>query len=113
MAKFWEALLILMGILAVATLCGENLASLYLRKGRLILGLSVGLVTAATLFVLSMLQPAVRAVGTTRLMSLAPWILLFVASNGFMEELLFRGLFLGRYKPLGSCCSDSQSLGGG
>ena len=70
-AKFWEALLIVMGILAVATLCGENLASLYLRKGRLILGLSVGLVTAATLFVLSTLQPAVRAVSTARLMSVA------------------------------------------
>jgi CAAX prenyl protease-like protein len=33
-------------------------------------------------------------------MSLAPWILLFVVSNAFMEELLFRGLFLGRYEPL-------------
>ena len=33
-------------------------------------------------------------------MSLAPWIVFFVVSNGFMEELVFRGLFLGRYEPL-------------
>jgi hypothetical protein len=69
-------------------------------KGRLMLGLSVGLITAAALLVLFMLQPAVRALGTARLMSLAPWMLLFVAANAFMEELLFRGLFLGRYEPL-------------
>jgi membrane protease YdiL (CAAX protease family) len=99
-AKFLQASLIVIGILAVATLCGEDLTSLYLRKGRLILSLSVGLITAAALLVLSMLQPAVRALGTATLTSLAPWILLFVVSNAFMEELLFRGLFLGRYEPL-------------
>jgi membrane protease YdiL (CAAX protease family) len=88
------------GILAVAKLCGEDFASLYLRKGRLLLGLSVGLIAAAACLVLTLLQPAVRALGTARLMSLAPWILLFAVSSGFMEELLFRGLFLGRYEPL-------------
>jgi membrane protease YdiL (CAAX protease family) len=99
-AKFLQASLIVIGILAVAKFSGEDLASLYIRKGRLILGLSVGLVAAAALLALTMLQPAVRALGTPRLMSLAPWILLFVVSNAFMEELLFRGLFLGRYEPL-------------
>jgi membrane protease YdiL (CAAX protease family) len=97
---FLQASLVVIGILAVAKFSGEDLASLYIRKGRLILGLSVGLVTAAALLALTMLQPAVRALGTPRLMSLAPWILLFVASNAFMEELLFRGLLLGRYEPL-------------
>jgi uncharacterized protein len=100
MAKFLQASLIVIGILAVARLCGEDLASLYIRKGRLILSLSVGLLTAVALSLLTLLQPAVRALGTGRLMSLAPWILLFVVSNACMEELLFRGLFLGRYEPL-------------
>jgi len=80
---------------AVARICGESSASLYIRKGRLILGLSVGVITAAALLVLSLLQPAVRALGSAKFMSLAPWILLFVVSNAFMEELLFRGLFSG------------------
>jgi hypothetical protein len=99
-AKFLQASLIVIGILAVARFCGEDLASLYIRRGRLILGLSVGLITAGACLALTLLQPAVRALGTARLMSLAPWILLFVVSNAFMEELLFRGLFLGRYEPL-------------
>ena len=99
-AKFLQPSLIVIGIVAVARLCGESLASLYIGKGRLILGLSVGLTTAAALLVVSILQPAVRVLGTARLMLLAPWILLFVVSNAFMEELLSRGLFLGRYEPL-------------
>jgi len=100
MAKFLQASLIVMGILAVARLCDQNLASLYVRKGRLLLGLSIGFVTAGACLVLTFLQPAVRTLGSAKLMSLAPWILLFVVSNAVMEELLFRGLFLGRYEPL-------------
>jgi len=99
-AKLVQASLIVIGILSVARICGESPTSLYIRKGRLILGLSVGVITAAALAALSLLQPAVRALGSARLMSLAPWIMLFVVSNAFMEELLFRGLFLGRYEPL-------------
>jgi membrane protease YdiL (CAAX protease family) len=99
-AKFLQASLIVIGILVVAKLSGQNLASLYIRRGRLILGLGVGLLAAAALVVLSMRQPAVMALGTAKLISLAPWIALFVLSNAFMEELLFRGLFLGRYEPL-------------
>jgi len=100
MAKFLQASLIVIGILAVAKLSGQNLASLYIRKGRLILGLSVGLIAAAALTFLSLHQPAVTALGTAKLISLVPWIAIFVISNAFMEELLFRGLFLGRYEPL-------------
>ncbi len=99
-AKFLQASLIVIGILAVARLCGEDLASLYILKGRLLLGLGVGLIAFATCLVLTLQQAAIRVLGTARLMSLAAWILLFVLSNGFMEELLFRGLFLRRYEPL-------------
>jgi len=99
-AKLSQASLIVIGVLAMAKLCGENLASLYLRAGRLMLGLGVGLLGAAACLALALQQPAVSALGTARLLSLTPWVLLFVASNGFMEELLFRGLFLGRYESL-------------
>jgi len=99
-ARFLQASLIVIGILAVAKLCGEDLASLYIRKGRLLLGLSVGVIGAAACLVLTLLQPAIRALGTARLILWAPWILLFAVSGAFMEELLFRGLFLGRYEPL-------------
>jgi len=99
-AKFSEAFLTVVGILVAARLCGENFASLYIRKGRLILGLSVGLICFAACAVLAFQQPAVRDLGMAKLAPMIPWILLFVASNAFMEELLFRGLFLGRYEPL-------------
>ena len=99
-AKFSQASLIVIGVLVTARLCKQDLASLQIRKGNLRVGLSVGLITAAACLFLSLQQPAVRALGTAKLVSLAPWIVLFVVSNGFMEELVFRGLFLGRYEPL-------------
>jgi len=99
-AKLVQASLIVGGILAAARICGETPASLYIRNGRLMLGIGVGAVAGAALLVLSLLQPAVKALGAAKLMSLAPWVLIFVASNALMEELLFRGLFLGRYEPV-------------
>lgn len=99
-AKFSQAFLIIVGILVTAKLCRENLASLYIRKGRLILGLGVGLIAFAACAILAFQQPAIRDLGMVKLLPLLPWILLFVTSNALMEELLFRGLFLGRYEPL-------------
>jgi uncharacterized protein len=99
-AKASQASLIVIGILVLALPCGENLGSLYLRKGRLLIGLTVGAVAAAVCVFLAVKQPAMAEIGPERLLPLAPWIALFVLSNAFMEELLFRGLFLGRYEPL-------------
>jgi membrane protease YdiL (CAAX protease family) len=99
-AKFSQASLIVIGVLVTARLCKQDLASLQIRKGNLRVGLSVGLITAAACLFLSLQQPAVRALGTAKLVSLAPWIVLFIVSNAFMEELVFRGLFVGRYEPL-------------
>lgn len=99
-AKFSQAFLTTVGVLVAARLCGENLASLYIRKGRLILGLGVGLIAFAACAALAFQQPAIRDLGMVKLFPLVPWILLFVASNALMEELVFRGLFLERYEPL-------------
>ena len=99
-AKFSQASLIVAGVLVTAWLCGENLPSLYIRKGRLLLGLIFGFLAAAICVILSLQDPATKTLGFAKLTPLIPWILLFVVSNGFMEELVFRGLFLGRYKPL-------------
>jgi uncharacterized protein len=60
----------------------------------------VGLISFAACAVLAFQQPAVRDLGIVKLVPIVPWILLFVASNALMEELVFRGLFLGRYEPL-------------
>ncbi len=99
-AKFSSASLIVMGVLVTGRICGESWESLYIRKGRLGLGMSVGGVGAAACLLLALRQPAVSSLGPSKLAAHAPWNLLFVLANGFMEELLFRGLFLGRYEPL-------------
>ena len=99
-AKASQAVLVVIGILLLALLSGQDLGSLYLRKGRLLLGLSIGLVAGAGCVFLAMKQPAMAGIAPARLVSLAPWIAVFVVTNAFMEELLFRGLFLGRYEPL-------------
>ncbi len=99
-AKFSSASLIVIGILVTARLCGEDLGSLYVRRGRLGVSMSVGAVGAAACLIVALRQTAVSGVGPSKLASLAPWILLFVVANGLMEELLFRGLFLGRYERL-------------
>ena len=65
----------------------------------MILGLAVGLIGAGV-FLALMHPPGMTALPTAKLISLAPFVALFVLSNAFMEELLFRGLFLGRYEPL-------------
>lgn len=97
-AKFLQSFFIVIVILVTTKLFGEDLASLYLRTGRVLLGLGVGLLGAAVCLVLAL--PQLRTFGAARLLPLIPWIVLFVASNAFMEELLFRGLFLGRYEGL-------------
>jgi membrane protease YdiL (CAAX protease family) len=100
LAKVIQASLIVAGVLLLTRLSGQTLASLYLRKGRLMLGLGVGLIGALALAALASRQPSFMALDTAKRLSLLPWMLLFVTSNAFMEELLFRGLFLGRYEAL-------------
>jgi uncharacterized protein len=96
-AKLAESVWRVVPVLLLVGLAGDDLQSLYLRGGRVRLGLSVGaigfLVCAAAAFL-----PFVLHGGGAQLLSLSPWILVFVLSNGFTEELLFRGLFLQKYE---------------
>jgi len=105
-AKALQALLVVVGVIVTAKLFGESLGSLYIRKGRLLLGVCLGLVGCAVFVGLTFVpggpffQSASTAGSVAKLLPLAPWVLLFVLTNAFMEELLFRGLFVGRYEPL-------------
>ena len=105
-AKASQALVVVIGVLVLAKLFGQDFASLYIRKGRLLLGLALGLAGAAVFVCLTFIpgspffHAASTAGGLSKLLPFAPWLLLFVLTNAFMEELLFRGLFLGRYEPL-------------
>lgn len=98
LAKLSEAFWRVLAIVAVMSVAGADLRSLYLAKGRLGVGLAVGLAGFAVCAAVAFLPVVVKPGGAGKLLSLAPWILIFTLSNGFGEELLFRGLFLKRYE---------------
>jgi membrane protease YdiL (CAAX protease family) len=80
-------------------LMGFDWRSMYLKRGRSRIWLPVAIAAlivfpALAYFAISSSQAGVFE----KLLPLWPWILLFVLSNGFMEELLYRGLFLQRYE---------------
>jgi membrane protease YdiL (CAAX protease family) len=96
-SKLFEAVLVVAVILILNALWGQSLGSLYIRKGRLALGLFVGiclmLINTATGIVTG------AALGTPGVVLIArlPWVLLFSLANGLMEELWLRGVFLRRF----------------
>lgn len=98
-AKFSESILRVVPILALMPIMCLDWRSLYLNKGRIGIWLTVGIVAFIIFPVIAYFPLAGQEGVLNKLLSLSPWILLFVLSNGFMEELLFRGLFLKRYEP--------------
>lgn len=98
-AKFSESLLFVAVILVMMAIVGTDWRSLYLQKGRIGLGLAVGIAGFVVLAAIAFLPMIGQTGGVNKLLSLSPWILLFVLANGFTEELLYRGIFLKRYEP--------------
>jgi membrane protease YdiL (CAAX protease family) len=99
-AKFSESILRVIPILVLMPIMGFDWRSMYLKIGKVRLWLPIALAAlivfpALAYFSLSNSQAGVL----DKLLPLWPWILLFVLSNGFMEELLYRGLFLQKYEP--------------
>jgi membrane protease YdiL (CAAX protease family) len=103
MDKLESTLLIVIPIILLARLSGNNMASLYLQKGNLKLGLIIGLsvfvVVAALPIPWAQWQYRVGDLSLHRVLPWIPWILVFVLANSINEELLFRGLFLQKLEP--------------
>lgn len=107
-AKFSESVPIIVSILVLTSVLGIKPDYLYLRKGRLKYGLIIGMLffigfTVLTIFT-SNLAPLfnekLQNDNLSELSALVPWVLIFVLFNGFMEELLFRGLFLKYFESI-------------
>jgi membrane protease YdiL (CAAX protease family) len=99
-AKFSEGVLRVIPILVLMPVLGFDWRSMYLKAGKVRFWLPIAIAAwfvfpALAYFPLSSSQTGMP----DRLLPLWPWILLFVFSNGFMEELLYRGIFLKRYEP--------------
>jgi membrane protease YdiL (CAAX protease family) len=98
-AKFSESILRVTALLVLMALIGADRKSMYLNKGRLGIGLLIGAIAFVIFPIIAYLTVASQEGVLTKLLSLSPWILLFVLSNGLMEELLYRGVFLQRCEP--------------
>ncbi len=100
--KLNECAVVVGSVILFTRLSGESMGSIYIQKGRLKLGLTIGLVAfflaAAGSVPMSSLFKA-DALTLERIIPWLPWLLIFVLANATQEELLFRGVFLRKLEP--------------
>jgi membrane protease YdiL (CAAX protease family) len=98
-------------IIVFTRVSGNSLGSIFLNKGKIKLGLIVGL-AGFFFFALTSIPAAQylfqgQNLTLDRVLSWIPWILPIVLLNGVREELLYRGLFIGKFQlKLGSKASN-------
>lgn len=93
LAKLSDSLIISTVIILSFLIGGNKLKSIYLTKGRLIPGLLTGIIVFLVFGYLALSNPQAN-IEPGFLKKNFVWILIFVLANGFMEELIFRGIFL-------------------
>jgi len=93
LAKISDSFFICLVLIFSFLIAGHKLKDIYLTKGKLTLGLIIGFITFILLGFLAIYNPE-QPIGSEFLIKNSVWILLFIFSNAFMEELLFRGIFL-------------------
>ena len=100
--KLNEFFVVVGTVLILHKLAGLELKSLYIQRGNLKLGLTIGLCTfvlaAAGSIPMAVLFKA-QGLSLARIQPWVPWILIFVLANASMEEILFRGVFLQKLEP--------------
>jgi len=101
--KLESSLLIVATIILFTIVSGSSAGSIYLQRGNLRPGLTIGLVVfilvAAISFPLAELLFGARDLSLEVVLPWIPSILLFIVGNAFNEELLFRGLYLRKLEP--------------
>ncbi len=91
-------------IIILTKASGASLASIFLKKGDLQLGLGVGVPTLVMLFFgiligFQLLYGNSHGIQFSTLLSASPLVLIAAALNASNEELWFRGLFLKKFEP--------------
>ncbi|MBE0684280.1 MAG: CPBP family intramembrane metalloprotease [Anaerolineales bacterium] len=101
--KLESSLLSIVIVLAITRLAGQSVESLYIRRGNLQLGLIVGFIAfavmTATVIPVTEMYFKGQNLSWARILPWTPWVLIFVLANASNEELLFRGLFIGKVEP--------------
>lgn len=110
--KLAEALPVVLTIVLLTRLAGNDLGSLFLKRGNLRWGLRFGLISfavwAALFAVIAVLganAPASQGlfaagVPLAVIAAATPWMLVWAFTNSLMEELWFRGVFLKKLRPV-------------
>ncbi len=109
--KVAQAIPVVLTLLLVTLLVDRDLGAAFLRKSNrwgIQIGLAVFAAFAAIFVAIAVLQAgAPKTAGLTAsgvplstLVAALPWILVFIFTNSFMEELWFRGIFLGKLRPV-------------
>jgi uncharacterized protein len=93
LSKLSDSLIISTVIIVSVLFSKQPPRSIYLTRGRLVAGLVTGLFFFILFGYLAFKNPG-QPVDPSFLRNNWVWILIFVMANGFMEELVFRGLFL-------------------
>lgn len=101
--KIQDMVIVYVMVLFFTRVFGNSFGSVFIQKGNLKLGLWIGiiafLVAAAGSIPMAKLLFNATNLTLDRVVSWAPYILIFVLANAAMEELLFRGLFLKKLEP--------------
>lgn len=97
--KIYEMLMVVVPILVLTKLSGADLGSIYLKRGNLKWGLSIGALVFFNFATSVFLFFATRYTSIDKLVAAVGWGIVFSCANGFMEELWLRGIFLKRFEP--------------
>jgi membrane protease YdiL (CAAX protease family) len=98
--KICEMLLKTVPILVLIKLSGADFGSVFLKRGNLKLGMSIGWLVFFFLAPASFMFAAQRFTNVDTLVAAVMWGLVFSFANSFMEELWLRGIFLKRFEPM-------------
>ncbi len=87
-------------ILVLNKLAGADLGSVFIKRGKLKWALLAGLVVLLNFATAALMASAGKYTQLDLLGPVLLWGLVFSLANGFMEELWFRGILLGKLQPL-------------
>jgi membrane protease YdiL (CAAX protease family) len=109
--KLSQCVPVVLAIIVLTKLAGDDLGSIFLKQGDLKEGLRFGLISfgifAAIFAVIAVLQASAPAsqgltasgVSLAVIVAALPWMLVWAFANSLMEELWFRGIFLKKLSP--------------
>jgi hypothetical protein len=101
--KLKTGIIVAIVIILLTRFSGSSLGSIYVQRGNLKRGITIGLIAfgiaVAGSIPMSKLMFAGEDMSLTEVLKWAPWILIAVLANATNEELLFRGLFLRKLEP--------------